>query len=113
MSEDLTQKTCTPCQGGIPPMPEKQARVMLDDVPGWSLTDDAAWLKRHFDFKDFAGALAFVNRIGELAEGEGHHPDICLGYGYVDVTMQTHKIGGLHDNDFILAAKIGQAYEKA
>ncbi len=107
MTEALTAKTCTPCQGGIPPLTPAQAGHFLEEAPGWRLEENATWLKRDFEFPDFAAALAFVNKVGALAESEGHHPDICFGWGYATVTLQTHKINGLHENDFIMAAKIG------
>lgn len=102
----LTAKTCTPCQGGVEPMSYQQAEAMLPEVPHWQLADSAKRIVRCFDAKDFADALAFVNEIGRVAEEEGHHPDIKFGWGYVTVEIFTHKIGGLHENDFILAAKI-------
>lgn len=102
----LTAKTCTPCQGGIDPMSEEQAQAMMKEVPRWKLADHAKRIVRCFDFKNFKEALDFVNKVGEVAEAEGHHPDITFGWGYVTVEIFTHKIGGLHENDFILAAKI-------
>jgi len=102
----LTQKTCVPCQGGIPPLSPKEAKGYLDQVPGWELSDKADRLHRAFKFGDFVAALAFVNKVGDLAEAEGHHPDIAFGWGYADITFYTHKIGGLHENDFIMAAKV-------
>jgi 4a-hydroxytetrahydrobiopterin dehydratase len=107
MADDfLTGKVCTPCQGGIPPLTRAEAENLLRQTPKWDLTDEATWIRRSFAFKDFAGALAFVNAVGALAEAEGHHPDIAFGWGYADISLQTHKIKGLHENDFILAAKI-------
>lgn len=102
----LSAKTCTPCQGGVEPMSEERAQAMMSQVPGWKLADSAKRIVRRFDLKNFAEALEFVNKIGALAEEEGHHPDILFGWGYVTVEIFTHKIGGLHENDFILAAKI-------
>lgn len=104
----LTAKTCVPCQGGIAPMSHEQAEAMMPEVPNWQLADSAKRIVRCYKTKDFAEALAFVNAIGRLAEEEGHHPDIMFGWGYVTVETFTHKIGGLHENDFILAAKINQ-----
>jgi 4a-hydroxytetrahydrobiopterin dehydratase len=104
----LTQKSCVPCQGGIPPLTLDEAKAMMDQTPGWELSDAGDRLSRHFDFDDFVSALDFVNRLGALAEAEGHHPDIGFGWGYADVVIFTHKIGGLHENDFILAAKAGE-----
>ena len=101
----LTEKTCVPCQGGIPPLPADQAARYLADVPGWALSPAADRITRKFTFSDFRGALQFVDRLGALAEDEGHHPDIAFGWGYAEVTFFTHKIRGLHENDFIMAAK--------
>ena len=105
MSE-LAEKNCTSCRGGVDPLSRDEARRSLASVPDWTLEDDARRLARSFRFKTFKGALAFVNRVGEIAEREGHHPDICFGWGYADIKLYTHKIGGLHENDFIMAAKI-------
>ena len=105
---DLTAKTCTPCRGGIPPLPREDAEQLLADAPGWTLAPDARHIERDFKFLDFAAALAFVNRVGELAEAEGHHPDLSFGWGYCRVVWQTHKIKGLHENDFIMAAKVNR-----
>ena len=102
----LTQKTCVPCQGGIPPLTPDEARSYLDQVPGWNLSQAGDRINRKFTFGDFVAALDFVNRVGGLAEEEGHHPDISFGWGYADVTFFTHKIKGLHENDFIMAAKV-------
>ena len=106
MSEDLTKKICVPCQGGILPLERGAAAGYLEQAPGWELADGAGRNERKLTFGDFAETLAFVNRVGELAEAEGHHPDISFGWGYCDITLYTHKIGGLHENDFIMAAKI-------
>lgn len=102
----LQEKDCTPCRGGIPPINPEEARKMLREVPMWKLIDDSTKLYREFTFKDFAKALEFTNKVGELAEAEQHHPDIELGWGYVNIKIFTHKINGLHENDFILASKI-------
>ncbi len=104
----LTGKACVPCQGGIPPLTPEQAGNLLPQVPGWSLSEDSDRLNRKFEFDDFVTALEFVNKVGELAEQEGHHPDISLGWGYTDIIIFTHKIQGLHENDFILAAKVNE-----
>lgn len=106
----LSQKTCTPCQGGIDPLPLNAAEALLPQAPGWQLLENARRLERRFSFKTFAAALAFVNRVGDLAEQEGHHPDIAFGWGYANVLFYTHKIGGLHENDFIMAAKVSELY---
>jgi 4a-hydroxytetrahydrobiopterin dehydratase len=106
MSDQLTGKVCTPCQGGIAPLSAAQTEALRPQIPKWDITDNATWVRRSFTFDDFVQALAFVNKVGTLAEAEGHHPDIAMGWGYADISLQTHKIKGLHENDFILAAKI-------
>lgn len=106
----LSEKNCIPCQGGIPPLNQEEAEHLLAQTPGWSLIQDGTRLERRFSFKSFAAALEFVNRVGEISEQEGHHPDICLGWGYANVVYYTHKIGGLHENDFVMAAKVNELY---
>lgn len=107
----LAGKTCTPCRGGIPPLGRAEAEGYLAEAPHWVLKDDATRIERAFEFKNFAQALEFVNKVGALAEEEGHHPDISLGWGYCAVLFYTHKIKGLHENDFIMAAKTDALYE--
>ena len=104
----LEAKQCVPCRGGIPPLSRADAERLLAETPGWSLNEAATQIERSFRFKDFAEALAFVNRVGQLAEAEDHHPDITFGWGYCRVLFQTHKIKGLHENDFIMAAKVNR-----
>lgn len=106
---DLTSKTCTPCRGGIPPMERSAAEQYLADVPGWELDETASRLQRGFHFPDYPATVAFVERVAALAEQENHHPDVCFSYSDCTVSIQTHKIHGLHENDFILAAKINRA----
>ncbi|CDH43516.1 MAG: 4a-hydroxytetrahydrobiopterin dehydratase [Candidatus Competibacteraceae bacterium] len=106
----LSQKTCTPCQGRIPPLSITEAEALLAQAPGWGLLHHGTQLERRFPFKSFDTALAFVNRVGDLAEEEGHHPDISFGWGYANVLFYTHKISGLHENDFIMAAKVNDLY---
>ncbi|MGH8728645.1 MAG: 4a-hydroxytetrahydrobiopterin dehydratase [Burkholderiales bacterium] len=103
---ELAKKTCTACRGGVPPLAAAEAERLLKDTPGWSLADDAKCIKRSFRFDDFAAAMNFARKVGALAEDEGHHPDIHFGWGYCEVTFYTHKIKGLHENDFIMAAKV-------
>jgi len=103
---DLTTKQCTPCQGGIPPMTCEVANQYLALAPGWELRDDATKIKRTFKLKNFMEALSLAQRVGLLCEQEGHHPDITIGWGYCSVVFQTHKINGLHENDFIMATKV-------
>ncbi|MGH7644782.1 MAG: 4a-hydroxytetrahydrobiopterin dehydratase [Gemmatimonadales bacterium] len=103
---DLAVKTCVPCRGGTPPLSPEQARAYHAATPQWTLTPDATRLSRTFTFKDFKEAMAFVNRVADVAEAEGHHPDLAIHWNRVDVELWTHSIGGLHENDFIVAAKI-------
>lgn len=109
-SLDFASKTCTPCRGGVPPMTETEAHAFAKDVPDWELLDNATRMRRRFAFKDFAAAFAFVGKVAELSEHEGHHPDITFGWGYAEVLLFTHKINGLHENDFIMAAKYDRAF---
>ena len=104
----LTSKTCVPCRGGIPPLEEAEAGALLDQTPGWELIDDATKIRRTFSLGNFAESMALVNKVGDLAEEEGHHPDITFGWGYCTVLLYTHKIKGLHENDFIMAAKVNE-----
>ena len=108
---ELAGKTCTPCRGGVPPLERAEAEHYLQDAPGWALLDDSRRIERKFQLKNFKEALALVDRIGALAEDERHHPDIAFGWGYVTVSLHTHKIKGLHENDFIMAAKINRLAE--
>jgi 4a-hydroxytetrahydrobiopterin dehydratase len=108
-AEELVRKSCRPCEGGIPPVPADEARSLLASVHGWSLTDDGQRLRRRWVARNFNAAIAFFNKVAALAEQEGHHPDLHLeGYRNVTVELWTHAIGGLSENDFILAAKINQ-----
>src|SRR6516225_7674568 len=111
MTETLAEKTCTPCRGGVPPLARDEALRFQKQAPDWELRDDAHRIERTFRFRNFREALAFVQRIGELAETEGHHPDISFGWGYVTVSLSTKKIKGLHENDFIMASKIDRVLD--
>lgn len=102
---DLIHKKCIPCEGGMDPLMAAEIEELQKQVPQWE-TPNWHELKRKFKFKNFAEALLFVNKVGSLAESEGHHPDITFGWGYVDITTFTHAVDGLSENDFILAAKI-------
>jgi 4a-hydroxytetrahydrobiopterin dehydratase len=106
MADDLTAKTCVPCRGGIPPLTEDEAKGLAKQTPDWQLAPKAHHISRKFTFPDFKTALSFVDKVGALAEDEGHHPDLEFGWGYCTIKTFTHKIDGLHENDFILAAKI-------
>jgi 4a-hydroxytetrahydrobiopterin dehydratase len=102
---ELASKTCVPCRGGVPPLAGKELEALAKQVPHWKVVE-GHHITRTFTFSDFRGALGFVNKVGELAEGQGHHPDILLSWGKAEVTTWTHKINGLTESDFILAAKI-------
>lgn len=106
--QDLAQKKCVACEGGVDPLNRVEAEVLIKQLNNWSLSDDAKLLSKEFTFKNFAEALAFTNKVGEIAESEGHHPDMTLAWGKVGVSLTTHAIKGLSENDFIIAAKIDQ-----
>ena len=108
----LTDKTCTPCRGGIPPLSKAEVEGHHRQAPEWGVRDAARRIERTFRFKNFAEAFEFVKRAGDLAEEEGHHPDISFGWGYATVSLQTKKIKGLHENDFIMAAKLDQIADR-
>lgn len=103
---DLTAKKCVACEGGIPPLSGALLKKYLGEVKGWALAEDGEKIRKEFAFPDFKSALAFVDKVGARAEEEGHHPDIRLGWGKAIIELTTHAIGGLSENDFILAAKI-------
>ena len=106
MASDLAQLECIPCRGGIPPMAEPELSRLLERLGGQWRVIEQHHLEKEFRFKDFRQALDFTNRVGELAEGIGHHPDLHLAWGKVKVIVWTHKIGGLAEADFIFAAKV-------
>jgi 4a-hydroxytetrahydrobiopterin dehydratase len=101
----LAEKNCVPCRGGVSALEGKELDDLHRQVPEWEVVN-GHHLKRKFTFPDFVSALAFVNRVGEVAEKEGHHPDICLGWGKAEITIWTHAVDGLTESDFILAAKV-------
>jgi 4a-hydroxytetrahydrobiopterin dehydratase len=105
MENGLADKKCAPCEGGTPPITGEEAERLRGELDGWQLVKDGKELSKEYRFPDFRQALAFVDRLGEVAESEGHHPDIYLTWGKVRVSLSTHSIGGLSENDFILAAK--------
>jgi 4a-hydroxytetrahydrobiopterin dehydratase len=105
MGESLADKRCVPCRGGVPPLGAEETTRLLAQVEGWSAPESRR-LTKTFKFANFATALDFVNRIGALAEEQGHHPDLHLSWGKVRVELWTHKIDGLTESDFVLAAKI-------
>lgn len=100
----LEQKTCKPCEGGVKPLSGKTLELYLQEIKVWKIIDNH--IEKEFKFKDFKTALDFVNKVGQLAEKEVHHPDIYLSWGKVKITLWTHAIDGLSENDFILAKKI-------
>jgi 4a-hydroxytetrahydrobiopterin dehydratase len=102
---DLSSKQCIPCRGGVPPLQGQEITNLLTELDGWEVVNQHH-LKKTFSFADFREAQQFVKRIGDLAEEQGHHPDICFGWGRAEITIWTHKIDGLTESDFILAAKI-------
>src|SRR3954453_11645169 len=102
---NLTEKHCVPCKGGVPPLAGEELQRLAQQVPGWQVVDDHHLLKS-FAFPDFKAALEFVNRAAVVAETEGHHPDMLLSWGKVEVKTWTHKINGLTESDFIIASKI-------
>jgi 4a-hydroxytetrahydrobiopterin dehydratase len=102
---DLASRECVPCRGGVPPLDDAEIGRFLTDLGGdWTVVD-GHHIEKEYRFKNFREALEFVNRVGELAEAVGHHPDIELGWGRVKLTLFTHKIDGLHESDFVFAAK--------
>ena len=111
MTEQLADKQCVPCRGGVPPLKGKELEVLLRNVPQWTAPNEHH-LHREFRFPDFQQALDFVNRVGAVAEEQGHHPDMLLSWGKVAVTLWTHKIDGLTESDFIMAAKIDRLNHK-
>lgn len=108
-ADDLVRKKCAPCEGGIAPLTAAEADALLKSVEGWALSDDGARIRRAWTARNYQAAIDFFVRIAALADEEGHHPDLHLaGYRQVAVELWTHAIGGLSENDFILAAKINQ-----
>ena len=103
---NLKDKSCVPCQGGVPPITLEAARAMLSRVPAWALNDGGTRLSRTFKFPDFSQAQAFAVKVGDTSDTEGHHPVLTYSWGYCTVVFYTHKIDGLHENDFIMAAKV-------
>lgn len=107
---ELAARRCEPCRGGTPPLTAAEIEPLRSQLdPRWQLVD-GHHLSRLFEFRNFAEALAFVNRVGEMAEEQGHHPDVYLAWGRVRVDVWTHKIDGLHEADFVFAAKCDVLY---
>jgi len=104
----LSEKTCVPCRGGVPPLTAEQIRPLAGQVDDWNVVNNHH-IEKEFKFPDFKTALDFVNKVGRIAEEQGHHPDIYLAWGKAGIKIWTHKIDGLTESDFILAAKIDKA----
>ena len=102
---ELANRNCVPCRGDTPPLKGEELDGLRRQVPDWEVVEEHH-LRRAFKFKNFREALGFINRVGELAEEQGHHPDISFGWGYAEVTVFTHKIDGLTESDFVFAAKV-------
>lgn len=109
---DLVHKRCVPCEGGVAPASDREIARYLEQLPDWRVVerDGVKRLERSFRFDDFAAALAFTNRVGEAAEEQGHHPLLATTWGEVTVSWWTHAIGGLHENDFVMAAKTDELH---
>jgi 4a-hydroxytetrahydrobiopterin dehydratase len=110
---DLADKKCIPCKGGIPPFNMSEIHKYLKKVDGWDVKENQSksfYLIKEFKFKNFLESQDFVNKVGEIAEKEGHHPDISFGWGYAKIRIFTHSIKGLAESDFILAAKVDQLF---
>jgi len=105
----LSAKSCRPCEGGVAPLPETKAAQLLQQVDGWELAEGGRKIRRRWNVRNFVAGIEFLNDVADLAEQEGHHPDVHLtGYRDVTIELTTHAIGGLSENDFILAAKIDE-----
>ena len=105
---ELDKKSCVPCRGGVPALSHTEIEQLLPNVPRWAVkeVEGVSRIERTFEFEDFVMAMKFVNAVAGIAEAEGHHPDLHIHWNQVRVEVWTHKIGGLHENDFILASKI-------
>ena len=109
---ELADKHCEACEGGVKPLTKEEAEKYLNKIaPEWTLSDDHKTISRDFKFKGFYKTVAFVNAIAWMANHEGHHPDLEVGYGHCLVKWQTHAIGGLSENDFICAAKVDKIHD--
>lgn len=106
MNKNLLKQKCMPCELGGEPMQETEINMYMADLSSWTLSEDKKKIKKEYKFADFLGAINFVNHIAEIAEEEGHHPDIYIFYNKVHIELWTHAVGGLSLNDFILANKI-------
>lgn len=105
---DISNKKCVPCEGAVTALSQDKLEKYLATASGWKLSGDGREIEKLLKFKNFSSALTFVNKVGIIAESENHHPDIEFGWGYCKIRLSTHSIGGLHENDFIVAAKINE-----
>jgi len=113
-ADQLVAKKCQPCEGGVEPCPLPEARQQLEKLDGWKLTHDGKRIRKDWTLKNFVAGIAFFNQVADVAEEDAHHPDLHLeGYRNVWIELWTHAIGGLSENDFILAAKIDQIQVEA
>ena len=108
---DYTQRKCVPCEKGTPPLGPQAVDEALRSLDGWEAKEARTRIHKHYRFKDFVVAMRFVNALATLAEAEGHHPDFCVHWNAVDVTLWTHVVGGLSENDLIVAAKLDRLPE--
>jgi 4a-hydroxytetrahydrobiopterin dehydratase len=109
--DELIKKKCVPCKGGVLPFDVSEIHKYQKKVDGWEISQDEKkifFINKKFNFKNFLDSQNFINKVGEISEIEGHHPDILFGWGYAEIKITTHDIEGLSENDFILAAKIDQ-----
>lgn len=102
----LLEKKCQVCEGGVPALSKSEAQKLLGDTPGWAVSEDLTYIERRHTFKGFYQTMFAVNAVAYIAQKEGHHPDMEVGYNYLNIRFTTHAIGGLSENDFICAAKI-------
>jgi len=109
--ENLKNRHCKPCEGGVCPLDENVSILHLDQLPGWELAEDKTSITRTLRFKNFLETISFINAMAYMSEQQGHHPDFSAGYNYCEVRYTTHAIGGLSENDFICAAKINDLLE--
>ena len=105
---NLKDKKCIPCEGGVEPLRAEQVQEFVQQIPAWTVTDDNKKISRTWLFPDFITAMKFINTVADIAETEGHHPDISVSYNRVTIELYTHSIGGLSENDFIVASKIDE-----
>ncbi|MEM7476979.1 MAG: 4a-hydroxytetrahydrobiopterin dehydratase [Planctomycetota bacterium] len=111
-ASELKAKKCLPCEGGVEPFSLEKSQKQLEQLPKWVISEDGKWISRKWMMKNFVEALEFINKVGQIAEDDAHHPDIHLtGYRQLKIEISTHAISGLSENDFILAAKIDAAAE--